>query len=530
MLFLISSLSSVIILTLKTNSKKIRRGDQMAQKKVIVVGAGGAGLTAAIEAAMAGADVTVISKTSAGLGTCTAYGAGFFTLPVCGVTPKEHFAKTIEVGKGINDPSLVRILSEKSEESLKRLAELGVKIEFTRGSANTRSTAPNELMGGAGFVGQLVEIAKRSNVKFIEWTVVTSLDLTKEKISGVSAVDWRTGRTLSLQADAVIIATGGGGQIYRRSDNPARMTGDGYSLAKRAGVELIDMEFVQFYPIGWAEPGLPVWLADTGLVDHVRITDDAGDEFFIRAIKEWGYKNGAEANLFARDRCSVLMAKKEEKGPVFAHLEDVHDEKWEDRGLQYSLTIDRRFFDHFRRPVRISPIQHYMSGGIKIDDECRTGISGLFACGEAAGGVDGANRIGGNAFSNIVTFGMIAGRNAAGDAVWESKLHHEPKECPPVVNYETGTEPSRLRAELQKTAWDLLGPVRSEKSISQVQEKIKEITKRHMNIDSPIEMLLALEMRGLIDTAELVAEAALRRKVSLGTHFREDDRSLSCGN
>jgi Succinate dehydrogenase/fumarate reductase, flavoprotein subunit len=94
-----------------------------------------------------------------------------------------------------------------------------------------------------------VEIAKRSNVKFIEWTVVTSLDLIKEKISGVSAVDWRTGKPLSLKADAVIIATGGGGQIYRRSDNPARMTGDGYSLAKRAGLELIDMEFVQFYPI-----------------------------------------------------------------------------------------------------------------------------------------------------------------------------------------------------------------------------------------------------------------------------------------
>lgn len=495
----------------------------MAQKKVIVVGAGGAGLTAAIEAAMAGADVTVISKTSAGLGTCTAYGAGFFTLPVCGVSPKEHFAKTIEVGKGINDPSLVKILSETSEESLKRLAELGVKIEFTRGSANTRSTAPNELMGGAGFVGQLVEIAKRSNVKFIEWTVVTSLDLTKEKISGVSAVDWRTGRTLSLQADAVIIATGGGGQIYRRSDNPSRMTGDGYSLAKRAGLELIDMEFVQFYPIGWAEPGLPVWLADTGLVDHIRITDETGDEFFIKAIKEWGYINGAEANLFARDRCSVLMAKKEEKGPVFAHLEDVSDEKWEDRGLRYSLTIDHRFFDHFRRPVRVSPIQHYMSGGIKIDTGCRTGISGLYACGEATGGVDGANRIGGNAFSNIVTFGIIAGRHAAGDDVWETKFHHEPECCPPVANSEKGTAPSILRSELQKTAWDLLGPVRSEKNIIRAQSKIHDIADRKLMISRPTEMLLALEMRGLTDTASAVADAALKRKGSLGTHFREND-------
>ena len=217
------------------------------------------------------------------------------------------------------------------------------------------------------------------------------------------------------------------------------------------------------------------------------------------------------------------MAKKEEKGPVFAHLEDVSYEKWEDRGLRYSLTIDHRFFDHFRRPVRVSPIQHYMSGGIKIDTGCRTGISGLYACGEATGGVDGANRIGGNAFSNIVTFGIIAGRHAAGDDVWETKFHHEPECCPPVANSEKGTAPSILRSELQKTAWDLLGPVRSEKNIIRAQSKIHDIADRKLMISRPTEMLLALEMRGLTDTASAVADAALKRKGSLGTHFREND-------
>lgn len=494
----------------------------MSKRKVVIVGAGGAGLTAAIEASLAGADVSVITKTSAGLGTCTAYSAGIFTLPVCGMTKEEHFRRTMEVGKGINDPSLVKVLSERSEISLKRLSELGVEIKFSRGTASSRSTAPNELMGGGGFTLQLLEIARKYNVRFIEWSVVTALDLAEEKISGVSAVEWRTGSSFSLKADSVIIASGGGGQTYRRSDNPARMTGDGYSMAKIAGLQLIDMEFVQFYPIGWAEPGLPVWMADTGLVDYMRITDEDGDEFFKRAIKEWGYKNGAEANLFARDRCSVLMAQKERMGPIFAHLEDVSDEKWKDSELQYSLTIDRRFLERFRRPVRVSPIQHYMSGGIKIDAECRTELSGLFACGEVAGGVDGANRIGGNALSNIVTFGMIAGRNSTNNLRWETKLNHQPECCPPVQNSEKGTEPSNLRAELQKTVWDLLGPVRSEKSIKDAQEKIHEIKEKKFLIKSPYEMLLALEMRGLTNTAVAVADAALQRKVSLGTHFRED--------
>ncbi len=493
----------------------------MKQNSVLIIGVGGAELTAAIEAAAAGADVVVVTKTSAGLATCTAYSAGIFTLPVCGISPEEHFRRTMDVGKGVNDPSLVKILSEKSEESLRRLSDLGVNIRFTKGTASTRGTASNELMGGGGFIGQLVDIAKRQGVKFVEWTVATSLEVTGGKVTGVSAADWRTGKSFSLKADAVIIATGGGGRIYRRSDNPARMTGDGYSLAKRAGLDLIDMEFVQFYPIGWNETGLPEWMADTGLVDHVRITDENGDEFFKRAISEWGYKSGAEANLFARDRCSVLMAQKERSGQVLAHLEDVDPEKWGEKGLRYALTLDHRFFDGFRRPVRVSPIQHYMSGGIRIDGGCRTGISGLYACGEATGGVDGANMIDGNALSNIVTFGIISGRNASRSEAWDTDLGNEPEKYLPVVSAETGEEPSKLRSELQKASWGLLGPIRSEKSIRLAQEKIRDISERQMRIESPTEMLLALEMRGLIDTVAAVAEGALQRKASLGTHYIE---------
>ena len=147
----------------------------MRQKRVVIIGAGGAGLTAAIEASLAGADVVVLTKTSAGLGTCTAYSAGIFTLPVCGVSPEDHFRRTMDVGKGVNDPSLVKILSEKSEESLRRLSDLGVEIRFSKGTAGTRDTALNELMGGGGFVVQLVGIARRNGVRFIEWTVAASL-------------------------------------------------------------------------------------------------------------------------------------------------------------------------------------------------------------------------------------------------------------------------------------------------------------------------------------------------------------------
>ena len=111
----------------------------MKRKRVVIIGAGGAGLTAAIEASLAGADVFVVTKTSAGLGSCTAYSAGIFTLPVCGITSEEHFRRTMDVGKGVNDPLLVNILSEKSEESLRRLSDLGVAVRFTKGKIGRAS-------------------------------------------------------------------------------------------------------------------------------------------------------------------------------------------------------------------------------------------------------------------------------------------------------------------------------------------------------------------------------------------------------
>jgi len=492
-------------------------------KRVIVIGSGGAGLTAAIAARKAGAEVCVISKTSRGLGTCTAYSAGIFSLACCGVTPAEHYEKTMRTGGGINDKDLVRVLSEEAEKALMTLKDWGVNIKLGRGTASARESAPNEIMGGAGFEKELVRIAEDCGVKFIDWTAVTSISTNGGMTDGVCVRNWRTGKASFLAAGCVIIATGGGGQIYSRTDNPSRITGDGYALALSVGLSLRDMEFVQFYPIGWAEDGFPCWMADLGLVDYVRITDSEGDEFLKRAINEWGYKDGCEANLYARDKCAVLVYQKDREGGVYAHMEDLTDDMLNDRRLRYCLTLDADFFRKRRNPMRVAPLEHYFCGGIKIDAWGRTQLKGLYACGEAAGGVDGANRIGGNALAGIVTFGLRAGHAAAAECRGVSQSAES--ECAAygglLSESDRGLDVNVLRRDLQENVWKYAGPVRRLKDLADFLAYLSEFKKRKVKIKRPVDLLCALEMDGLVMTAEAVAKAALSRKESLGVHCVE---------
>ncbi len=244
-------------------------------KRIVVIGTGGAGLVAAIAARQAGAEVVLLSKTRRGLGTCTAYAAGKFTLACGGLSPEEHYGKTLEIGHGINDPLLLKVLTEEAERAMLTIAGWGVQVKLGRGTATVRSTAPNELMGGAGFIGELVSIAEKAGVEFVDWTVATRLIVKGNRVCGVDFQDWRTGKTTRMGAGSVILATGGGGQVYSQTDNPARITGDGYALALNAGAAC-GIGVRPFYPsVGRA--GFPRWMADVALVDYSDTDSDGKD-------------------------------------------------------------------------------------------------------------------------------------------------------------------------------------------------------------------------------------------------------------
>lgn len=494
----------------------------MTKTDVLVIGAGGAGLTAAIAARQAGASVVLCSKTSVGLGGCTAYAGGGFTLAAGKVSPAEHRANTWSIGRHVNQPLLLDVLSAEGEQALRELQSWGVTLEIGDGHATVRGSAAKPIMGGAGFTRELAEIARQQGVRIVENVVATRILTDDSSAIGVSLVDWQTGKASAIAAGAVVLATGGAGQIYRRTDNPARVTGDGYALTLSAGLPLVDMEFVQFYPLGWAEQNFPKWMIGLPVIDQARVTDEQGEEFLLQAIHSWGLQNGREANLFARDRSAQIVGRKWYAGEqVLLHLEEVSEEVWRRPSMRellafYPQGVSPREYG----PVKVAPIQHYFTGGVVIDPEGRTAIPGLYACGEVTGGVDGASRIGGNALTNIVTFGLRAGRAAAAE-------RREPVAVTLGLNARQsteGTDPALLRQRIKEIAEAYAGPVREAAGMEQAVAMLEGVRPdlRRLRQHSPQDRLLALEMPGLWMSARAVLQAAVTRLESRGVHYRTD--------
>lgn len=496
------------------------------KKRIIVVGSGGAGLTAAVAAAKRGAEVLLLSKTACGDANCTAYSGGLFSLSSGTVTPDDHFRRILETGRGVNDRKLVRVLAEESERSLRVLADWGITLKISAsGHASVRRSAPSEIMGGGGLTRELAALAKAEGVSVLENCAATKLLTGERGAEGLEWLNWKTGKKYRSPASAVILATGGGGRIFSRTDNPARMTGDGYALALEAGLDLVDMEYVQFYPLGWKDNSFPLWMVGLAILDYIPVTDESGREFLREAILSWGLSSGKEANFFARDRSAIFLSRHEKQGrKILLHLEDLSDEMLTIPDVRVSLMVD---LPPERRagPVELSPIQHYFAGGIPIDTEGRTALPGLYACGEVTGGVDGASRMGGNALTNIVTFGLRAGRFSAEEA-GEGSVGDVSEIRPdlPFITGEGGIRPREARERLRTIVQERLGPCRSGEGLRRCLGALEEWKASFppLKAEDPMDLLHALEMKGLVLTAEAVARAALLREESRGVHFRED--------
>ena len=495
----------------------------MSDYDVIVIGAGGAGLVAAVAAAREGAKVALLHKTRAGFATCTAYAGGGFSLAYGQVSPAQHFGKTLETGRSINRRDLLAVLCDEGARALTELRDWGISIRLSeKGHASVSASAPTPLMGGGGLTSELVAMATRLGVDLFENTIARHLEIDQGDIRGVHTYNWRSATSDYLTCRAAVLAGGGGGAIYRQTDNPARITGDSYALALQAGLALTDMEFVQFYPLGWNEPGFPCWMIGLPVIDHARLTDEGGHPFLHDALKEWGLKNGIEANLYARDRCARLIGQQLQRGKVLLHLQDVPDELW----AKSPFKEMRRFYPagtdpHTFGPISLGPVEHYFTGGVVIDEHCRTAISGLYACGEVTGGVDGASRIGGNALTNIVVFGMRAGRHAASRPKVGVSQRVEPHGAPvPGAGMHILVARNALRDAVHKGLETVRDRATIETAVGEIENLRQQLTS--LSASTPYEVLLLSEMPGMLLTALSVAKSALLREESRGVHYRSD--------
>ena len=529
---------------------------------VLVVGAGGAGMYAGVAAARAGARVLLADKSMVGRGGATIMAQMTVAAAVAEQGPDDwtrHLADTLEAGRGLVDENLAALLCEGAVERIRELDEW--KVGWAR-DANGRMcqvTAPGhgvprcvyvDFLSTGPAVAQCLrrQSARTPGVTKASGLSVTDLVTNDGVIAGAVGFSLEDGAAVAVAARAVVLATGGLTRLYRRNSASANMTGEGYALALRAGAELIDMEFPQFFPIGHLAPRLvgmdPIMWDPFRYKLGGRLLNAAGEEF----VHRYGGEDEGRY-VTTRDIISYAITKEAEAGRgtegggVFLSFEHLGENELRDA---FGPVIDRlaaNGIDLTRRPIEVSPIAHYHMGGVRVDETMETCVPGLYAAGEAVGGASGANRLSGNAIPEALVFGETAGRHAArsagkaGRGAWShaaarpylERLAANGGHRPPAGSgHNAGADLGEIRAELGCLMWEDVGVLRTGAGLSTALERIRALEARLEAIPVPGEAPYNLarqdwfDLRGGLMTAESIALAALRRTESRGAHQRED--------
>lgn len=392
---------------------------------VIVVGSGGAGLRAALASAEKGAKVLVLTKgePQRSGGTLSAH-YSFCAVPPAspaGDTPEQFAKDIIRSSEGISDPSLVRVLTEQAYDAIVYAEALGVKFDRTEegghhlgwlaGHTHARAFHAGNVVG-RDLTRVLMRRLTKQQVDIQAFTQVLQLHVDQGLYKGLFAYHLPTDEVRYYTSKAVIIATGGGSQLYELNTNPVEATGDGYSLALQAGLELVDMEFVQFYPTVLVAPkGTRGLMFNSGIVipRGATIQNACGEDV-------WERNEAGDLKQATRDTMSRVMAAEiaagygTEQGGLIVDASAVDDSELPQ--LQQQLLTDLGV-DGASKQYEVAPGAHYFMGGIRIDTRSGTSVPGIFAAGECTGGLHGANRLAGNALSENQVFGAIAGYEAA---------------------------------------------------------------------------------------------------------------------
>ena len=395
--------------------------DDVVDCHVLVIGSGGAGVRAAIEAAGYG-DTVLVSKTIAGKGGCTPMAEGGYNA----VLRKEdsceiHYEDTLRGGAYLNDPELVKILVKESPLRIDDLIRWGAVFDFTENNEVAQRPFGGQRFPRTCYAGDrtghemmmtLVERLDSTGVTKLEEVTVIDLLEEADRVIGAVALD-ENGETVIITADSTILATGGGSRVYDISTNSSSGTGDGFAMGYRAGAELIDMEMVQFHPTGAVYPydarGRLITEAVRG--EGGILKNALGDRFMKRY-------DPTRMELSTRDIVARAIATEiangrgTPHGGVFLDVTHLPREQIETElpvMLEQFLTFG---VDIRTQAMEVAPTAHHIMGGLKITVACATTLPGLFACGETAGGVQGANRLGGNALAETQVFGKRAGESA----------------------------------------------------------------------------------------------------------------------
>jgi succinate dehydrogenase / fumarate reductase, flavoprotein subunit len=559
---------------------------------VLIVGAGGAGLRAAIEAANSGVSVGLICKSLLGKAH-TVMAEGGMAAAMAHNDDRDswkvHFADTMRGGQYVNNWRMAELHAKEAPDRVRELEGWGAVFDRTPdGRINQRN------FGGHRYP-RLAHVGDRTGLELIrtlqdhavylgmtvhmEHTVIDLL-LDGGRAAGVLAYDRERGRFHVFNAKAIVLATGGIGRAYKITSNSWEGTGDGHALAYRAGAELIDMEFIQFHPTGMVWPpsvrGILVTegvRGEGGVLKNSEgrrfMFDDIPDNYKPQTASDpeegWKYTQGDKQSrrppeLLTRDhvaRCinrEVKAGRGSPHGGVFLDIAWIKEKISDSEGhirrklpSMYHQFKELADLDITKEPMEVGPTTHYVMGGIRVDaDSQMSTIPGLFAAGECASGINGANRLGGNSLSDLIVFGKRAGEYAAQWARQNGQAGIDEgavdtgirTSLAPFERGGSGENPYKVQSDLQDSMQALVGIVRLEHEMQEALLRIQQLKEREARVgvaghrEYHAGWHTSLDLRNLLTVSEAVAKSAIERKESRGGHFREDypDKSPEFGS
>jgi succinate dehydrogenase / fumarate reductase flavoprotein subunit len=550
---------------------------QTIEHDVLVIGAGGAGLRAAIECSARGLSTGVVSKSLLGKAH-TVMAEGGMAAALGNVDARDnwkvHFRDTMRGGKFLNVWRMAELHARQAPERVRELEEWGAVFDRTKeGLISQRN------FGGHRYP-RLAHVGDRTGLELIRslqdhgvhqgiafHMECTALELLKDgqRVAGVLCYWRETGRFVVFRCKAVILATGGGGKAWSITSNSWEYTGDGIALAYDAGAELMDLEFTQFHPTGMVWPPS---VRGTLVTEGVRgdggiLLNKNGERFMFNYISErfapetaatveeaerWlnGDKSARRPpELLTRDEVAraitaeVKAGRGSPHGGVFLDIASRRPAEFIKRKLpsMYHQFKELAEVDITKEAMEVGPTLHYFMGGVRVDaDTQSTAVPGLFACGECAAGLHGANRLGGNSLSDLIVFGRLAGVGAeeyiratkGAPRPDEDQVRSAVRRATEILRRESGTNPYLLHEELEALMSRCVGIVRTKDELVQGIEGLAALKAKAAEVRAPGASQYnpgwheALSLRSLLITSEAVARAALMREESRGAHTRLD--------
>jgi succinate dehydrogenase / fumarate reductase flavoprotein subunit len=557
---------------------------EIHEHDVIVIGAGGAGLRAAIEASAAGCTVALICKSLLGKAH-TVMAEGGMAAAMANVDDRDswkvHFADTMRGGQYLNNHRMAQLHAQQAPDRVKELEAWGAVFDRTK---DGRILQRN--FGGHRYP-RLAHVGDRTGLEMIrtlqDHGIHTGMDVYMEmtvtdlltaggKVVGALGYDRERGRFRIWKSKAVVMATGGIGRAFRITSNSWEYTGDGQALAYRAGADLMDMEFVQFHPTGMVWPpsvkGILVTEGVRGEGGVLRnnqgkrfMFDDIPDNYKSSTADNeeegWRYVTGDKAarrppELLTRDHVARCINREVKAGRGSPHGGVFLDVSWLKEKLpnhtehikkklpsMYHQFITLAGLDITKEPMEVGPTTHYVMGGVKVDGDTQMStVPGLFAAGEVAAGLNGANRLGGNSLSDLLVFGKLAGEHAAKYAKQTKATEPDMAQVETFTKQAlapfdhsasgTGENPYTIQSDLQAQMQDLVGIVRKEDEMLRALEGLQKLKARaaKASADGNREYNpgwhTAIDLRNLLTVSEATTRAAIERKESRGAQFRED--------